>query len=48
MLLKTQTKQYPTSKDVLEYFRAVTPNDLLDSVNELFETTNEISILNKE
>lgn len=47
-LLKTQTKRYPTSKDVLEYFRAVTPNDLLDSVNELFETTNEISILNKE
>lgn len=47
-LLKTQTKRYPTSKDVLNYFKAVTPNDLLDAVNELFETTNDISILNKE
>jgi aminopeptidase N len=47
-LLKLQTKRYPTSKDVLGYFRAVTPNNMQQSISNAFEANNDITILNKE
>lgn len=47
-LLKSQTKRYPTSKDVLGYFRAVTPNNMQQSISNAFEANNDITILNKE
>lgn len=40
--LKIQTNRYATSKDLLEYFRAVTPKDLQEAVHDLFETTKEL------
>jgi aminopeptidase N len=47
-LQKSQTKRYPTSKDVLGYFRAVTPNNMQQSISNAFEVNNDITILNNE
>jgi aminopeptidase N len=41
-MLKTKTDRYPTSKDLLSYFRDVTPNDLQHVITELFESVAEI------
>ncbi|WP_028889049.1 ABC transporter permease/M1 family aminopeptidase [Tenacibaculum ovolyticum] len=42
--LKLSTNRYATSKDLLAYFRAVTPNDLQHVITELFESVEKISI----
>ena len=40
--LKTNTNRYVTSKDLLGYFRDVTPKDLQHIIHELFETNQAI------
>jgi len=40
--LKTLTKRYATTKDLLGYFRDVTPNDLQHIITELFESVEEL------
>ncbi|MEP0266376.1 M1 family aminopeptidase [Dokdonia sp.] len=35
---KTQTKHYPTTKNLLRYFREVTPDSLQYTITDLFET----------
>ncbi len=42
--LKASTKRYPTSKDLIGYFRDVAPDDLQCLITELFESTTEIKI----
>lgn len=37
--IKSTTQRYPTSEDLLEYFRAETPDELQDVIYELFETS---------
>ncbi|MGB0890777.1 MAG: M1 family aminopeptidase [Flavobacteriaceae bacterium] len=44
--LKKETKRYPTSKDVLKYFRDVTSKDSQQIIHDLFEKNNEIEISN--
>ena len=40
--LKTKTNRYATSKDLLEYFRAVTPENLKYVISDLFEKTTDL------
>ncbi len=40
--LRTTTNRYATSEDLLDYFRAVTPNNLQYVIHELFETNKEM------
>ncbi|AXT20401.1 peptidase M1 [Flavobacteriaceae bacterium AU392] len=40
--LKLNTNRYATSKDLLNYFREVTPDDLQYLITELFESVNEL------
>ncbi|OUS00115.1 peptidase M1 [Flavobacteriales bacterium 33_180_T64] len=40
-ILKSQTKDYATSKDLLNYFRVVTPENQQHIITELFETVSE-------
>jgi hypothetical protein len=39
--LKTMTNRYATSEDLLQYFRAVTPEDKQHLITELFETVGD-------
>jgi len=39
--LKLKTQRYATTEDLLEYFRAVTPEDLQNVVTDLFESVGE-------
>jgi aminopeptidase N len=39
--IKSQSNRYATSKDLLAYFRAVTPEEQQQVIYELFETNNE-------
>lgn len=39
---KSQIKRYATSKDLLEYFKAVTPKYTIDSAKTLFETNERL------
>ncbi|MDB4292893.1 hypothetical protein N9954_05745, partial [Maribacter sp.] len=41
-VLKMSTKRYATTKDLLKYFREVTPIDRKDLISDLFETTSEM------
>lgn len=40
--LKSETKNYATTKELLRYFREVTPPEQLPLVHELFETVNTL------
>ncbi len=40
--IKATTDRYATSRDLLQYFRDVTPEDLQDALHEWFETNAEI------
>ena len=40
--LKTKTNRYATSKDLLKYFREVTPDSLQYMINDLFESVSEL------
>jgi hypothetical protein len=40
--LKTKTNNYPTSKELLGYFRDVTPKHLQYSITTLFESVAEL------
>ena len=40
--LKTKTNGYATSKDLLTYFREVTPDHLQPMITELFESVDEL------
>ncbi|MFT5250351.1 MAG: ABC-2 type transport system permease protein [bacterium] len=42
--LKTVTNRYATSKDLLGYFREVTPNNQQHMITELFESVGELKI----
>jgi aminopeptidase N len=42
--LKTKTDRYATSKDLLHYFREVTPEDKHYLIAQLFETVTEVEI----
>ena len=42
--LKTQTNKYATSKELLGYFREVTPGHLQSIITELFESVGKITI----
>ncbi|BAO77393.1 membrane protein, putative [Winogradskyella sp. PG-2] len=44
--LKTKTNRYATSKDLLNYFRAVTPKHLQHTITELFETVSHLKVSN--
>ena len=42
--LKISTGRYPTTKDLLRYFRAVTPNSLQHVVTDLFENVSPLNL----
>ncbi|WP_178988739.1 ABC transporter permease/M1 family aminopeptidase [Winogradskyella schleiferi] len=42
--LKTKTKRYATSKDLLNYFKEVTPGNQQHIIKELFESVGELEI----
>lgn len=42
---KLQTKRYATSRDLLDYFRAVTPKGSIESFKILFESNEELPVI---
>ncbi|MCC1484646.1 M1 family aminopeptidase [Winogradskyella immobilis] len=44
-VLKTKTDRYVTSKDLLDYFKEVTPRDLQYMIPELFESVEALKII---
>ncbi len=42
--LKLTTNRYPTSQDVLDYFKEVTPDHQQDIITDLFETVGELKM----
>lgn len=47
-LLKINTKRYPTSKDVLAYFKKVTPDKYQYLISDLFENVTPLQIINNK
>ena len=45
--IKAKTRRYATSKDLLDYFRAETPDDLKHVIHDLFETNDGVELLGR-